>query len=274
MTMFRNKPNSNVSVLISNTLYLKRKTKKRFTLIELLIVIAIIAILAGMLLPALNAARNKAYAIKCVNQQKQLLYPLNAYADDNNGFSVQPMGLDGTGSTTSFYVLWTKGYFGNHSDAEFTSYREKNLMCPSLPANRNPSAISAQHYGVFSQKNESPGLYKDSQAYSAGTNAWLYIYKKVIQPGKAGLLACTYQVDQNRQWHHLRADDTRAGTPVTAGAAVAPIHSRKANFLMMAGNVQQWSDRELAATKKSWDQGPFVNIPFYAPGFIESAARK
>lgn len=75
-----------------------------FTFIELLLVIALIALLAGLLLPALGNAKNKAHHVTCAGNQKQLGLSMLMYAGDWDDFLPCPKNSYGD-QATWFYAI-------------------------------------------------------------------------------------------------------------------------------------------------------------------------
>lgn len=91
--------------------------RRSFTLLELLLVIAVIAILAALLLPALKSVRERAGSISCLNNQKQIYFSFQSYVSDYDDY-FPPYRID-----TEIWPLFF------YEQRYFTVIR--NLVCPT-----------------------------------------------------------------------------------------------------------------------------------------------
>jgi prepilin-type N-terminal cleavage/methylation domain-containing protein len=174
-----------------------------FTLLELLVVIAVITILAGFLLVALSAAKNRARRMGCLNNLRQINLAVRMYCNDSADASPS---LGAAAASTNIFTLYSgyKQLMSQYVGLNPTSARQSKLFtCPADSFYASIFYMSNLWQNVQKPLHEQPLLDYSSYAFSGGDNvtrlAGTYAYTRlgiggvklgaVKHPGRTVLIA-------------------------------------------------------------------------------------
>jgi prepilin-type N-terminal cleavage/methylation domain-containing protein/prepilin-type processing-associated H-X9-DG protein len=228
-----------------------RRTKNGFTLVELLVVIAVLATLVVLVFPTVQGVLGSSKAAGCVSNMRQIGVGLIAFANDNRGYLPRTTYYSDQGVPNEYWTTRIKSYLD--FDGPSLQVGQTILRCPARPPH-NPSQGENYTYGLnYGKVSAFDGDYYDDgrgriqPLVKLGSKVYLMAdahalnIPLVLWPGPTG------------HWP-LTADRNGDGIPDTAPGEAADyngiefIHQngKAANFLFGDGSVRMYTIRQWA----------------------------
>lgn len=181
--------------------------RNAFTLIELLIVVAIIMLLAGMLLPALKSTRERARQIQCASNMKQCGYAMASYASDFNNYVILEMyKLPGSNWYKGGSARWVDMLNGTW-DVEYL--KDKTVvLCPSFAPMKyeSPSFIYGARLTGF------PATSAEVAMPGCLANATTVVsLPRLLQPATYLMLGDSYSSTYSKQIYVINSNASPSG---------------------------------------------------------------